>query len=240
VLDFWPMASFEDSLDAAGALADDLRRSLYLFIRAQRRPVGREEAAEAVDISRELAAFHLDKLIEKGLLRAGYGRLSGRVGPGAGRTSKLYEPTDLDVAVSIPRRSYDFAGSVLVDALARTGASGLKTVRRSAREQGESLGREIVAQQSLTNPTHKTLVSSLLDVLYDRGYEPYIDDQGAIRLSNCPFHALAQQSIEIVCGLNQALIEGVLSGLGAKELRAVLDPRPGACCIRVATTKAVA
>jgi predicted ArsR family transcriptional regulator len=234
------MASFEDSLDAVGTLTDGLRRSLYLFIRAQRRPVGREEAAEAVGISRELAAFHLDKLIEKGLLRAGYGRLSGRVGPGAGRTSKLYEPTDLDVAVSIPRRSYDFAGSVLVDALARTGASGLNTVHESAKEQGASLGGEIKRQQSLANPSHKKLVSVLLDVLYDRGYEPYIDDRGAIRLSNCPFHALAQQSIEIVCGLNQAFIEGVLSGLGANELSAVLDPRPGECCVRVTTTKAVA
>jgi predicted ArsR family transcriptional regulator len=234
------MASFEDALDAVGTLADDLRRSLYLFIRAQRRPVGREEAAEAVGISRELAAFHLDKLIEKGLLRARYGRLSGRVGPGAGRTSKLYEPTDLDVTVSIPRRSYDFAGSILVDALARTGSSALETVHESAREEGASLGRQIKHEQRLANPSHKRQVSQVLDVLYDRGYEPYIDEQGALRLSNCPFHALAQQSIEIVCGLNQAFIEGVLSGLGAKELSAVLDPRPGECCVRVAAAKAVA
>jgi predicted ArsR family transcriptional regulator len=234
------MASFEDSLDAVGTLTDDLRRSLYLFIRARRRPVGRDEAAEAVGISRELAAFHLDKLIERGLLRARYGRLSGRVGPGAGRTSKLYEPTDLDVAVSIPRRSYDFAGSILVDALARTGAPALETVQESARQQGASLGRKIKREQRLANASHKKLVSSVVDLLYDRGYEPYIDEQGSLRLSNCPFHVLAQQSIEIVCGLNQAFIEGVLSGLGAKGLNAILDPRPGECCVRVSTAAVVA
>jgi predicted ArsR family transcriptional regulator len=234
------MASFEDSVDAVGTLADDLRRSLYLFIRAQRRPVGRDEAAEAVGISRKLAAFHLDKLIEKGLLRAQYGRLSGRVGPGAGRTSKLYEPTDLDVAVSIPRRSYDFAGSILVDALARTGAASLETVQASARQHGASLGREIKREQRVANASRKKLVSLVLDLLYNRGYEPYIDEQGSLRLSNCPFHALAQQSIEVVCGLNQAFIEGLLSGLGTTELSAALDPRPGECCVRISTGKAVA
>jgi predicted ArsR family transcriptional regulator len=107
------MESFEHDLEAVGTLADDLRRRMYLFIRDRGRPVSRDEAAEAVGISRKLAAFHLDKLIEKGLLKAHYTRLSGRSGPGAGRPSKVYEPAEVEVAVSIPSRSYDFAGRIL-------------------------------------------------------------------------------------------------------------------------------
>jgi hypothetical protein len=103
------MQSFEHALEAVGTLADDLRRRMYLFIRDRGRPVSRDEAAEAVGISRKLAAFHLDKLIEKGLLKAHYRRLSGRSGPGAGRPSKVYEPAEVQVAVSIPSRSYDFS-----------------------------------------------------------------------------------------------------------------------------------
>jgi predicted ArsR family transcriptional regulator len=227
------MRSFEHSINAVGALADDLRRSMYLFIRSKRRPVGRDEAAEAVGISRKLAAFHLDKLVEKGLLKAHYTRLSGRVGPGAGRPSKVYEPTEVDVAVSIPSRSYDFAGQILVDALAGLTTRSRDAVPASAREQGVTLGRQVRRERRLRTVSPKKALSVAQEVLHDHGYEPYLDEQGWLRLGNCPFHALAQQSVEIVCGLNQAFIAGLLSGLGSKELGATLDPQPGECCVRV-------
>jgi len=234
------MEPFEDSLAAIGALEDDLRRGMYLFIREQRRPVGRDEAAEAVGISRKLAAFHLDKLVARGLLKAHYSRLYGRGGPGAGRPSKLYEPTEVDVAVSIPSRSYEFAGRILVTALSESATPSLDAVRASAREQGVSLGRQIRGTRRVRTQSRKKALSETQTVLRERGYEPYTDEQGSIRLSNCPFHALAQQSVEIVCGLNEAFIEGLLSGLGSDELSAILDPRPGECCVRIAAREAVA
>jgi predicted ArsR family transcriptional regulator len=233
------MESFEQSVAAVGALADDLRRGMYLFIRRQRRPVGRDEAAEAVGISRKLAAFHLDKLVQKGLLKAHYSRLSGRVGPGAGRPSKLYEPAEVDLAVSIPSRSYDFAGQILVNSLSDSATPSRDAVRVSAREQGKRLGQQIKRERRLRTLSPKKALAVAREVLSDRGYEPYIDDQGSLRLNNCPFHALAQQSVDIVCGLNQAFIQGLLSGLGGGELSAFLDPRPDECCVRVAARGAV-
>jgi predicted ArsR family transcriptional regulator len=234
------MEPFERSLEAMGMLADELRRRMFLFIRAQRRPVGRDEAAEAVGISRKLAAFHLDKLVEGGLLDAHYNRLTGRTGPGAGRPSKVYEPADVQLYVSIPSRSYDFAARILVSAVAGSSSTSREEVRTAAREQGVTLGREIRAERKLRSLSRKKAVAVVCAALYDRGYEPYIDDGGSLRLANCPFHALAQQSVEIVCGLNQALIEGLLSGLDAKELAALLEPRPGECCVRVASRESVA
>ena len=228
------MNRFEDSLRAVATLADDLRRRMYLFIRAQRRPVGRDEAAEEVGISRKLAAFHLDKLVDNGLLKAHYSRLSDRVGPGAGRPSKVYEPTEIELDLSIPSRSYDLAGQILVKAVADSSAPTQQSVCASAREQGREVGRHERKERRLRKPTRTKALAVACDVLYEKGYEPYLTDDGSVRLNNCPFHALAQQSTEVVCGLNHAFIEGVVAGLGADELRAVLDPRPGECCVRLA------
>lgn len=229
------MEPFEHSLEAVGMLVDDLRRRMYLFIRNRRNPVGRDEAAEAVGISRKLAAFHLDKLVEKGLLKAHYVRLSGRVGPGAGRPSKVYEPTETEMTVSIPSRSYDFAGKLLVNALGRSNnAESLReSVRKTAFEAGFQVGRDVRREQGLRSAGSKKTMKVAQQVLYDRGYEPYRDDDGALRLRNCPFHLLAQQSVELVCGMNQAFISGVLEGLGNRSINAELDPQPGQCCVRI-------
>jgi DNA-binding transcriptional ArsR family regulator len=107
--------------DAAriGALADDTRRSLYEYVVTQREPVGREQAAGAVGVPLHTASFHLDKLVDAGLLETEFRRLTGRRGPGAGRPSKLYLRADREVAVSLPARRYDLAGDILAAAITR-------------------------------------------------------------------------------------------------------------------------
>ena len=229
------MDSFEERLETTGALADDLRRRLYLFIRDRRRPVGRDEAAQAVGISRKLAAFHLDKLVERDLLTAHYMRLSGKTGPGAGRPSKVYEPSERDVSVSIPYRSYEVVGDILLDALesAQEGGSPAAAVRHAAFEQGEEFGNSIRGDLKRRPTSNKAQTDTVAQVLSEKGYEPYRDEGGNIRLHNCPFHRLAQRSPELVCGLNHAFVDGLLSGLGVVALAANLDPRPGECCVRI-------
>ncbi|MFC7642835.1 helix-turn-helix domain-containing protein [Streptosporangium lutulentum] len=66
-------------------LQDPVRRAVYDYVAAQGREVGRNEAAEAVGVQRTLAAFHLDKLVEAGLLEANFRRLTEKTGPGSGR-----------------------------------------------------------------------------------------------------------------------------------------------------------
>ena len=226
------MDRFEDALEALGTLADDNRRMMYLFIREQGRPVGRDEAAKSIGISRKLAAFHLDKLVEKRLLKAHYMRLSTKRGPGAGRPSKVYEPAESELAVSIPSRSYDFAAGILIDAMLRPG-SWRTTVPQTAREEGFQLGRKVRTDRRLRSPGDKRTLELSQEILYDRGYEPYRDHRGDVRLRNCPFHELARQSVQIVCGLNRAFIDGFIEGLGNESVTAVLDPQPGQCCVRL-------
>ena len=48
------------------------------------------------------------------------------------------------------------------------------------------------------------------DVLRMHGFEPWHDDDGIVRLRNCPFHRLAAGHPRLVCGMNLALIEGLV------------------------------
>jgi predicted ArsR family transcriptional regulator len=234
------MDSFEQRLDSAGALAGGLRRDIYLYIREQRRRVGREEAARAVGISPKLAAFHLDTMVKKGLLTAHYVRLSGKSGPGAGRPSKVYEPSEREISVSIPYRSYEVVGDILLDALESTAEPAGAAVARAAHERGLALGQGERRAGKLRSVGKKKAFKVAGEFLSERGYEPYRDAGGDLRLHNCPFHGLAQRSPELVCSLNRAFIEGFLAGLGNSSVEAILDPQPGQCCVRLRECEAVA
>jgi hypothetical protein len=48
-----------------------------------------------------------------------------------------------------------------------------------------------------------------------------------------PVPCSAEQSRDIVCGLNRELIEGIVSGLGNETLDVALEPTPGECCVRL-------
>jgi predicted ArsR family transcriptional regulator len=210
---------------AVAALNDPVRRRLYEHVRMAGRPVSREEAAERAGISRGLAAFHLDKLVERGLLVFGYARPEGRSGPGAGRPAKLYRPSGRDVSVSIPERRYDAIGRLLVDAVGeRTGPAEAAALRA-----GRAIGQERRAPAK--RMSHQRAVSTTSNVLRERGYEPSITPEGSVRLRNCPFHSLARHAPEVVCRMNRSLIEGIIDGIGVASLEAVLEPTPEECCV---------
>ena len=217
------------------ALDDDLRRGMYVFIREHGRPASREEVASAVGISRKLAAFHLDKLVERGLLVASYARPPGRSGRGAGRSAKYYEPSDRELHISIPERRYEVIGSILVGAIAEQepGEPAVSAARRVAHDTGERIGQQERARRRLPPPGAERTMSVLAEVLAECGYEPSIEGDGTMRLRSCPFHALAEQNREIVCGLNRELVAGVVEGIGNRSVDAVLAPEPGQCCVRL-------
>jgi predicted ArsR family transcriptional regulator len=70
-------------------------------------------------------------------------------------------------------------------------------------------------------------------ILEERGYEPYREPDGCVRLRSCPFHALAEQDRDLVCNINERMIDGVVRGLGNDSVDVVFDPVPGECCVRL-------
>jgi predicted ArsR family transcriptional regulator len=220
----------EADVDAIGLLQDPARRSLYMYVVAQGREVSRNEAAEAVGVQRTLAAFHLDRLARAGLLDVTYRRLTRRSGPGAGRPAKLYTRPRTERVVSLPPRDYALAASIFADAIERAGAES--AVFAAAREQGAAAGRALAAAKS----PHGVTADALECELGERGYEPYRTAGGPpqVRLRNCPFQAVAQELPVTACGMNLALLQGLLAGAGLAETHtARLDPQPGECCVAI-------
>lgn len=209
------------------ALANTVRRQVYEFVADGSRAVGRDETAAAVGISRSLAAYHLDKLVEHGLLEAGFARDREQRGPAAGRPPKLYRRAGREFALRVPPRDYRLLGELLVRA-ARDDHTGAmrRTLERVAHTYGRSLGED-AKQEALADATE------LARLLRRRGYEPYEDERGTLRLRNCPFETVARDDPELVCGLNLRLVEGMIDGLDI-EARAVPRPKEGRCCVAIA------
>jgi predicted ArsR family transcriptional regulator len=161
-------------LAALASLGNPLRRALYHCVTSRDGGVGRDEAAATVGVSRALAAYHLDKLVEAGLL----------------------------------------AGAVEADP---SGGARSELVRAA-----RALGAEVAAEAGDG--------AGLGPLLADRGYEPY-EDQGVLRLRNCPFGRLAQAHRDLVCQANLAFMSGLLERLPGSGPRPVLEPRPGRCCV---------
>jgi predicted ArsR family transcriptional regulator len=211
-------------LVALGQLVEPVRRDLYDWVVAQARPVGREEAAKALDITRALATFHLDRLAAAGLLEGGYRRLTGRVGPGAGRPARVYWRAGRDFSVALPERRYERVAQLFASALERVGDKSVPgPLEEAAHELGEQLG---------TAERRGAPATRLAAALKAGGYEPVADQENTIRLRNCPFDALASAHRPLVCGTNLAIAQGLLRGSGATTLRPVLDFQPGLCCVK--------
>ena len=128
-------------LASLSSLDDPLRRRLYEVVTSQPGPVSRDEAASAAGIGRALAVYHLDKLVESGLLTAFYQRPPGRSGPGAGRPAKMYARSDREFAVTVPPREYELAARLLVQAVEADPSDRSRTaLAEAARRLGTELG----------------------------------------------------------------------------------------------------
>jgi predicted ArsR family transcriptional regulator len=228
---------FGSRVTSVAALAEPVRRALYLYVVAQPAPVSREQAAAAVGVARHVAKFNLDRLEEENLLDVVFARPTGRSGPGAGRPAKLYKRSAREVEVSLPERHYDLAAEVMAEAITQSEEKAVPigdALRAAAREAGHAFGQE-ARQKTGIRRTRASDLRVVQDVLADKGYEPRLAENG-LSLANCPFHSLAQAHTALVCGMNLELIDGLLEAAGPGDLRAELSPSPGSCCVRIART----
>ncbi|MFC7244265.1 helix-turn-helix transcriptional regulator [Catellatospora aurea] len=198
-----------DDLGAVAALHDPVRRALYDYVVAQGRAVGRNEAAQEAGVSRTLAAFHLDKLAEAGLLESDFMRLTeARPGPGGGRPAKVYRRASAARKVTLPHRDYEQLAALLAEVVHDLAADD------------RAVSVAAAAGERLHEP------GGWLATLRERGYEPYADGD-RVRLRNCPFRQVAEAEPLLVCAMNLALCKGI----AGEDADVELDPRPGECCV---------
>ena len=238
----------DERITGVAALADPVRRQVYLYVAAQDDPVSRDDVAAGVGVARHTAKFHLDRLVADGLLDVAFRRLTGRSGPGAGRPSKVYRRAPHDVAVSLPERHYDLAGELMAVAIDRSAADGtpvLDALHAAAEARGTEVARRrrtSTSAAAAATPTTATAATTATTSIQDApdpltsvcaavaelGYEPR-QAPSEVVLANCPFHALAREHTALVCGMNLALLRGLAHELGG--VQAHLRPAEGRCCV---------
>ena len=218
--------STDASVQAVAALDEPTRRRLYDHVVAAspRRSAGTRRPPRS-DSRAPRPRSTSTSSPRKACSRSCYERRTGRTGPGAGRPAKLYRRSDRQIEISFPERQYDVAGHLLAAAVEDAESSGdspRRALERRAGLYGESVGR--AARNHPGTP--------LSQVLEAHGFEPR-ENGSAIDLANCPFHALAKDHASLVCNMTLSLVGGVLAGFGDSGLRAVLDPNPAHCCVRL-------
>ena len=228
--------SGRDDLRAIAVLEEPNRRRLYELVAAAHADIGRDQAADRLGMSRELAAFHLDRLVDAGLLEVSYRRLSGRTGPGAGRPAKLYRRASRELSVSLPPRRYAAVADLFADGLTAIGeAVGPEAVADAlaepARRRGRAAGTEARVAAG-ARPSHERLVTALRALLDESGYEPEFDGSGAVTLRNCPYRATSDAHRDLTCSANHAWAEGVADGLRDGQVGVAFTPGAEGCCVR--------
>ena len=229
---------FAEDVAAVASLAEPIRRDLYSYVTSQDGPVSRDQAAAALDLPRHTVKFHLDKLVDEGLLTVQFRRLSGLVGPGAGRPSKLYRRSDREVTLNLPDRDYRLAARIMAAAIEVNLADGtpiLEATRSAARSAGTGAMQDTAAAAAESANRAKLAESTdppayACSLLSARGYEPRLESE-RIALLNCPFHALVQDHTELVCTMNLELVDSLVNQGRDESLNTRLDPADGRCCV---------
>lgn len=206
---------------AVASLGDGKRRQLFELVAGSSKPVGRDDAALALGLPRSTASFHLDRLVEDGMLAVEFHKPAGKAGPGSGRPAKMYRPAVHEVGASVPDRNYDLAGELMATAIEDSLAAG-QTVHESLVATSYGKGRAMAAGSG-----------SLKEFLAAEGYQPEPDGNGGFVLVNCPFHRLSDGHPEVVCTMNGAFLSGAAAGSGESEERVVKNTAPGQCCARI-------
>lgn len=230
--------SFAGQVSGVAALADPTRRELFRYVVAQGDAVSRDQAAAGVEVPRHTAKFHLDRLVEEGLLDTEFKRLTGRRGPGAGRPTKLYRRSARELSVTVPQRHYDLAGHLLATAIEASPAdrmTAVEALRRAAAETGRILGNQ--ARQDAGPRAGRTKATdAVCATLTAHGYAPRRQDD-TVTLANCPFDALARDHRDLICGMNLALLDAMVDRGTDARVTAQLDPADGRCCVKLVASR---
>jgi predicted ArsR family transcriptional regulator len=196
---------FVEPLDALGD--SELRRTL-MFVRAQPGSVTAADVAGGLEVPRTVARWRLERLLDAGLLVAGFERRTSRSGPGAGRPAKAYAVAAETAPIEFPRRRTETLLGLLVRALPRR--------RRAAKlkEVGAAFAQEL-ARAAHVRPaaTPKTALRRLCRGLGGLGFhasvESVSEDEALIVSATCPLRPFVMADPE-ACAIDEGMWRGLV------------------------------
>jgi predicted ArsR family transcriptional regulator len=204
-------------MDYLTAVGDPELREALLYARGQARPVTADELASAKGVHRNVARSRLERLVDAGLLAAGYERRTGKVGPGAGRPAKTYAVVPQLESIEFPANHFESLAAMLVDALAADGGP------KRLREIGVAFGREL-GRASGVRPVKTPAVGfeRLCEAVRSLGYQASLESverkSAVIASPTCPLRPLVRarpDAVEIDRGMWAGLASCALAGVEA-------------------------
>ena len=184
--------------------------------------------------------FHLDRLIEGGLVTSHFARDER-----AGRPRKLYVASPGSLAESSD--TYRMLAELLAECFPTDGSGPPITPEEAGRRWAEHHSEvfnpdHLDGVPARTPGTWLAKVGDMIDLLTVWGYTPSVRtrDRGRtaeIELHHCPLLPLAQSNPAVVCGIHRGLIRGSMDALGEHDTEVSLVPfvEPHLCLAHVTT-----
>lgn len=217
---------------ASGAALGESRARVLELLRAAHEPLGVQRVAEESTLHPNTARFHLDNLVEAGLVER---RVEERNQPG--RPRMVYRAQAQDTSTG--QRSYQLLATMLTTLI----AGELPQPRQAAIAAGQEWGRYLAERPApFERVDAEDGIRRLSSVLADAGFAPgAVDDADSpvIPLRHCPFREIAQQHADVVCSLHLGLMQGVLAEVRAPVAAQRLDPfvEPSLCLAHLTVSK---
>ena len=217
---------------ADGPALGDSRARVLQVLQSSRTPMGVNEVATRMGLHPNTARFHLDGLVEQGLVE----RSSEERGV-PGRPRALYSASAGSRQAG--RRSYRLLAQILTSYL----ASSTKQPEQAALTAGEEWGRFLGERpEPFRRVDAASATRQLVDTLNDIGFAPEAVTerrQRKILLHHCPFREAAEQHQSVVCTVHLGLMRGVLEELDAPLEASRLEPfvEPGLCVAHFTASK---
>jgi predicted ArsR family transcriptional regulator len=210
------------------ALGDATRRSLLEALGRTTEPLDARTLANLVGLHVNTVRWHLDILVEAGIVAREATEAAGRGRPPYGY--RLSAGTLIDGPQGV-----SFLTQVLADVVARTDPEVGSTVEQAGRVRGRALIRPRLGAKGADTEEAVGVVVQLLERL---GFEPRVQRvrRGRrIAMRPCPFGELAAEHPSVVCRAHLGLMRGVLDTLRSPIEATALEPfvKPNLCLVHL-------
>jgi predicted ArsR family transcriptional regulator len=184
-------------------------RAALAFVRSCPEPPTADDLAAELGLSRSVARWRLERLVESGHLTPRFAERSG--GPGAGRPAKTYAVVPETEALEFPRRRYEALFRLLIDALPG----------KRLDEVGFAFGCEL-ARAARFRPARRTrtAVERLCRALGALGFQASLESatqrEAVLVTPTCPLRPLvveAPAARELDQGMWRGLVTSSLEGV---------------------------